>query len=173
MAKRTYSEKKVLKKLGIADFRHMTKDKVVKFASMLPHMDPEVAKAALEQFPSFKELASDMVAQYKDIVEKVLEKNGESQKAFYDACNEIIHTLQKELEDENITAEERERIEDKMICVAGMIGEKDSESKKFMLQMSGLATAALLVLTGVAAALLGGNTDFSSGYDDDDNVYDV
>ncbi len=171
MAKRTYSEKKVLKKLGIADFRHMTKDKIVRFASMLPHMDPEVAKAALEQFPSFKELASDMVAQYKDIVDKILDKNDESQKAFYEACNEIIHSLQKELEDENITAEERVRIEDKMICVAGMIGEKDSENKNFMLKMGGLATGVVLVLTGVAAALLGGNTDFSPGYDD--NVYDV
>lgn len=46
------SEKKVLKKLGIEDFRHMTKDKIVQFASMLPQMDPEVAKKALEQFPA-------------------------------------------------------------------------------------------------------------------------
>ena len=56
--KRTISEQKVLKKLGISDFRHMTKDKIVTFASMLPYMDPEVAKKALDQFPSFKELAS-------------------------------------------------------------------------------------------------------------------
>ena len=32
--KYTISEKKVLKKLGISDFRHMTKDKIVKFANM-------------------------------------------------------------------------------------------------------------------------------------------
>jgi len=42
--KHTLSEKRVLSKLGIADFRQMTKDKVVKFASMLPYMDPEIAK---------------------------------------------------------------------------------------------------------------------------------
>lgn len=53
MMKRTLSEKKVLKKLGIPDFRHMTKDKVVEFASMLSRMDPEVAKKALEQFPEY------------------------------------------------------------------------------------------------------------------------
>ena len=45
--KRTIKEKKVLKKLGIPDFRHMTKDKIIKFATMLPYMDPLVAKAAL------------------------------------------------------------------------------------------------------------------------------
>lgn len=43
------SEAKVLKKLDIADFRHLTKDKVIKMASMLDKMDPEVAKKALEQ----------------------------------------------------------------------------------------------------------------------------
>ena len=64
--KYTLSEKKVLKKLGIPDFRHMTKDKVMSFATMLPYMDPEVAKKALEQFPSFKDLAGDMVTQYKN-----------------------------------------------------------------------------------------------------------
>lgn len=36
---RTISEQKVLKRLGIQDFRHMTKDKIMKFATMLsiPH----------------------------------------------------------------------------------------------------------------------------------------
>ena len=47
--KHRLSEKKVLKKLGIPDFRHMTKDKVMGFASMLNQMDPEVAKKALEK----------------------------------------------------------------------------------------------------------------------------
>ena len=71
--KYTLSEKKVLKKLGIKDFRHMTKDKVVSFASMLPYMNPEVAKKALEQFPSFKDLAGDMVIEYKAIVNAAFE----------------------------------------------------------------------------------------------------
>lgn len=88
--KYTLSEKKVLKKLGIPDFRHMTKDKVMSFATMLPYMDPEVAKKALEQFPSFKDLAGDMVTQYKTIVDKAFEENRISQQAFYDACNSII-----------------------------------------------------------------------------------
>ncbi|WP_156951394.1 hypothetical protein [Lacrimispora aerotolerans] len=43
----TITEQKVLNKLDIPDFRHMTKDKVMGFASMLPDMDPEVAKKAL------------------------------------------------------------------------------------------------------------------------------
>lgn len=45
---RTLNEKQVLKKLDIPDFRHLSKENVMKFATMLPHMDPEVAKKALE-----------------------------------------------------------------------------------------------------------------------------
>lgn len=41
---RSLTEQKVLKKLGIEDFRHLTKDKVIKMASMIDKMDPEVAK---------------------------------------------------------------------------------------------------------------------------------
>ena len=40
---RSLTEQKVLKKLGIDDFRHLTKDKVITMASMLDRMDPEVA----------------------------------------------------------------------------------------------------------------------------------
>lgn len=47
------SEQRVLKKLEIEDFRHLTKAKVIKLASMLDRVDTEVAKKALEQFPEF------------------------------------------------------------------------------------------------------------------------
>jgi hypothetical protein len=166
------SEKKVLKKLGISDFRHMTKEKVVKFASMLPNMDPEVAKKALEQFPTFKELASDIVTQYKEIIDKAIDENAVSSKTFYDVCNSIIQSLQKELEEDNITSEDRERIEDKMIQVAQMIGEKDSENKGFLLKCIGLGTFAITCICGAAAAILGSNTQISQNddYDEDDDI---
>ena len=45
---RTLSEQKVLKQLKIEDFRHLSKDTVMRFASSIQKMDPEVAKKALE-----------------------------------------------------------------------------------------------------------------------------
>ena len=50
---RTLSEQKVLKKLDIPDFRHLTKDKIIAFASLLPQMDTYVANKALELFQNF------------------------------------------------------------------------------------------------------------------------
>ena len=57
----TLTEQKVLKKLDIDDFRHLTKDKVITMASMLDRMNPEVAKKALEQFPDFAATAKEML----------------------------------------------------------------------------------------------------------------
>ena len=179
--KYTLSEKKVLKKLGIPDFRHMTKEKVMSFASMLPYMDPEVAKKALEQFPSFKDLAGDMVNQYKLIVDKAFKENRISQQAFYEACNSIISSLQEELRDNEIDSVERARIEDNMIKVAAMIGEKDRENRGMILQI--LSGAALFFggIITICANILGSNSRLShrgnqvddSDEDEDDNIIDV
>lgn len=45
--KRITSEKQLLKQLGISDFRHMTKDKLLAFTSSIDKVDPEVAKTAI------------------------------------------------------------------------------------------------------------------------------
>ena len=163
--KYSLTEKKVLKKLQIPDFKHMTKDKVVRFVSLIPRMDPEVAKAAIAQFPEFKDLASDIVIAFKQAIDNILEKNGESQQVFYDACNSIIESLKKELEADTIDSEERDRIENKMIQVANMIGEKDSENKRF-LAWGGTAVAAVVgVALVVGSTLLGGKATLNK--DDD------
>ncbi len=161
------TEKKVLKKLGIPDFKHMTKDKVIKFATMLPYMDPEVAKKALEQFPAFKDLATELVTQYKNAVDKAYESNSKSQDAFYAACNRVIDSLQKELEDDNIDSEERSRIEDKMIDVATMIGEKDSENKGFIMKILAMFVPIAVLFVTSASAILGANSHASSSDEDD------
>jgi len=128
---RLLPEKKVLKKLGIPDFRHMTKDKIVSFVSMLPRMDPEVAKAAIEQFPEFTGMAKEIVNQYTDIVNRVIEQDKDKHKDFIEACNIILEALREELKDKDIDRDERSRIEDKMIDVAKLIAEKDKADKSF------------------------------------------
>lgn len=160
--KRTISEKRALRKLDIPDFRHITKEKIVKLASMLPYMDPEVAKKAIDQFPEFKGMSVEMVNQFRDILNKIVDGNTKSQDTFYNVCNSIIGSLQKELEGDHIDSEERSRIEDKMITVARMIGEKDSENKMFYLEVGGLGLLGILACIFGSVSLLGTNTNISS-----------
>ena len=156
---RTISEQRVLQRLGIQDFRHMTKDKIMSFATMLPYMDPEVAKKALEQFPSFKELVGQLVIEYKNIVSNTITENFESQKVFYSTCNSILDSLKQELQKDalSLSVEERACIEDKMLQVAAMIAEKDSENKRFLLKMVAVVSFFAAGIIGTAAAILGSN----------------
>lgn len=160
------TEKQVLKKLDIPDFRHLSKDKVMKFASMLPNMDPEVAKKALEQFPEFANTAKEMLVDYKLILEKGMESNEKSIVSCYDASKVIIDSLQKELEDEELEFEERKYIIDKMLEVSKMMNEKDTENKKFILGLSMIAGAVVTGVIGVAASVLGSNSQIELADDE-------
>ena len=163
------TEEKVLKKLGIDDFRHITKNKVIKMASMLDRVDPEVAKKAIEQFPDFSNTAKEILKEYKESLDKSLELNADSVKSYYDACNSIISSLQKEVENENLSFEEKKYFFDQMIEVSKMMGEKDSENKKFI---AGCVALGAVVVTGVVAILgsaLGGNTTIRA---DDSDLLD-
>lgn len=155
---RLLTEQKVLKKLGIEDFRHLTKDKVITMASMLDKMDPEVAKKAIEQFPNFSDTMKEILRDYKESLDKAQEANAESVKSFYDSSNMIINSLQKELERNDLTFEEKKYIIDKMVEVNKMKGDKDSENKKFIATMALLGVATVGIVAGALSSALGGNT---------------
>ena len=171
---RTIAEKRVLKKLGITDFRHMTKDKIVSFASMLPRMDPEVAKKALEQFPEFASSAKEILANYKETIDKAVDSNDKSVKASYDICNNIIQSLKEQLDDKSLDFEQRMIIEDKMIEVAKMSAELDKQNKDFLVKIGGIGGAVAIVATAVIGAVLGTNIDVSKdGPSCDNGVIDA
>lgn len=152
------NEQKVLKKLDIPDFRHLTKAKVIDLASMLDKMDPEVAKKALEQFPDFANTTKEILVEYKDILDKGMLANQESVKIYYDVCNSIIESLKKQLEDEDLSFEERRFIIEQMKEVSDKIGVKDTENKKFILAQWVLGLTATLGALAFLASSLGGNT---------------
>lgn len=154
---RTMSEAQVLKKLEIADFRHLTKDKVMSMATMLDKMDPEVAKKALEQFPEFASTMRQMLSDYKQSLDEGMRQNAEGVKSYYDACDAIITSCQKELEKENLSFAERRYILEQMVQVAKMKDEKDSENKHFILKVSVLHLAAVGLTACAMLAVLGGN----------------
>lgn len=164
---RPLTEQKVLRKLDIEDFRHLTKDKIITMASMLDKMDPEVAKKALEQFPEFSNTAKEMLVGYKDTLDKGLESNKESVQSYYNSCKSIIEVLQKQLEDENLSFEERKYIIDKMLEVSKMMGEKDSENKNFIVKTLMVGGVVIVGVVGMLASTLGGNTKIET---DDDKL---
>ncbi len=157
--KKPLNEQKVLDKLGIEDFRHLSKDKVIEFVSMIPNMEPEVAKAAIEQFPEFASTMKSIMIDYKQEIETALNQNGDSIKAYYDACNKILDSLDKLLEDTELDLNEKMQIIDKMQEVQKMMDEKDKENKKFIRDILTIAGVVIVTVAGTAISLLGGDAN--------------
>ena len=154
---RTLSEQKVLKKLDIPDFRHLTKDKIIAFASLLPQMDTEVAKKALEQFPNFASTSLEVMREYKSILENAI-----------DMYNQVMISLQKMVDDENLTFDERVYILEQMKEIAILVDKKDTESKNTTLKIIGIAGTVALGLVAALSATLGSNVAASLPSDDEE-----
>lgn len=152
------SEQEVLQQLNIPDFRHITKDKIMTFASMLQNMEPEVAKKALEQFPEFAKMALEIMKDFKGVMEKTLDENSASSKQCFEIYNKVTNALTSCLSKEDIPFEEKKYYIDKMMEIAKMAESKDSENKGFNWKIITLGAVAVITVVGIGASILGGNT---------------
>lgn len=158
------TEKQVLNKLDIPDFRHLSKEKIMTFFSMLSNMDPEVAKKAIEQFPSYADAVKEVVSEYMTFFTKALSDNNESVQAYYSICNAILKQLSKMLEKDELSFEEKSYIIEKMMEIESRVNEKDTENKRHRLRICAfVATGFVIVIAGLAA-VLGVNSGFSVPY---------
>ena len=132
MAKYMATENEVKNALDIDSFRNMSKDKIMEFVSAIPNMDKDVAIKIIEQFPTYTESASNMIAQLTTMCNNAMKENGESQKEAIEAYKKILNDLGELLKKDTISAEERAQITEQMITVADRISAKDTENKDFL-----------------------------------------
>lgn len=151
------TEQKVLKKLNIEDFRHLTKDKVITMATMLDKMDPEVAKKAIEQFPDFSKTMKEIFVDFKKSIDKAIDTDETRVDSFYSTCDAIISSCQQELEKNELSFDERKQIIDKMIFIATMKSEKDTEGKRYNFSLIALGATVFTITATTLLAALGGN----------------
>lgn len=151
------TEQQVLRKFGIGNFYELQPSDFTKLMSMANKVDPEVIKKAIDQFPEFAELMKNVISNQKETVDKAMQLNDESVKACYDTWNRIIGTLEKELENKDLTVEQRERIYDRLMECGRMIDKKDTENKSFLLNVvTGVATVAIVLAAApIALAMMG------------------
>ena len=107
MAGKQLTEQEVLEILDIPDFRHMSKDKVMKFASELPNMDPQVAKTALLQFPEFAATTRDVMSCFQETMLEVLKEDQGHGKSFNESCDVILALLASLAEQSDISFEQK------------------------------------------------------------------
>lgn len=170
--RRSYTEKQVLKKLGISDFRHLSKDKVIKFASMVPNMQPEVAKKALEQFPNFASTSLDLMRDYKEIFEEAIADEREGAQVTYEMYRRIMDSDQKILENE-LSFEQGMLILDHMKAVADAVASFNRERSQDRLKLFAIAGSVATAAIAILGAALGSNISLAQDNDNEDDVIDV
>ncbi|MER5259850.1 hypothetical protein [Streptomyces sp. NPDC002855] len=141
------NEAQIMKALGIESWRNLSKDKMVRFAAMMPNMDTEVALKIVEQFPAFKDFAKDAVSAIERAHESTISANNQSQEHVHRACQEVRDILRDELNKNDLSWEEKKFLIEQIQGTARMQFQKDSESKQF------LDGALKKVLVGATAAV--------------------
>ncbi|MEW2304449.1 hypothetical protein AB0958_31585 [Streptomyces sp. NPDC006655] len=142
-------EDEIKRALGIDSWRHLSKDKMVRFVAMMPDMGTEVALKIVEQFPAFKEFAQNVVDAIKKSHESTLSANKESQEHVHRAYQDLRETLKRELDKDDLTWEQKRELIEKMQEAVREESQKDSENKNFL---DGALKKVMLV-GGVALAL--------------------
>lgn len=155
------TEAYVKKQLGISDWRHMSKDKIIQFVSYLDRMDPEVAKKAIEQFPDFSRMLTDALKDYKSATESAIKANTDLNAQFIDLCNRAIDTIKAVMGDgDNITWEQKKYCMDMIKGMVDKAADMTSESRDNNSQNLWLYVVSGIVAFVFAAAMLGVNSSF-------------
>ena len=158
MKKNILTEEEVKKELGIVDFRTITKDKIMQFVSLMPKLDKELAIKIIEQFPSYATMATSMVTNLIDMCNNALSNSKITEKEAIEAYKYVLESIRMELEDEEVTPEEKAKYNNQMIEVADKISEIDVRNKKWLENVVIYGTSAACVTLAVGAAILGVNS---------------
>ncbi|WP_406007562.1 hypothetical protein OG440_16420 [Streptomyces sp. NBC_00637] len=150
------NESAVKRKLGIPNWRNLSKDKVLKFAAAMPEMATEVRLKLIEQFPSFKDLGKANIDAVAEAHKSTLAANENSQDHFYKAAQDQRDALQADLGRDDLSEAQRESLHDRFERNVGRVSEKDSESKQFLMAGMRVAAVAGAAVVGLGVVFVGG-----------------
>lgn len=145
------SDSEARKKLHIQNWSEITEEKIVQFVSVLPQMDPDVAKSALAQFPHFTKMGNAMVDALQQSLSNI---DSTEQQVFNDVVvvnMQILNSLDKRLNKLFVTKAEREKIIDAMLEVSQNINNAQRNRHRIL----GKGLSAIKTIGG-GALLIGG-----------------
>ena len=149
------SEEDVKKKLCITDFRSISKDKIIEIVSLLPKMSKEEALAIINQFPNYSDMSKVMVNQMTEMCNSAIMSDEHTHKEIIECYKSVLLTLQEELKNEQLTPEDKDKINNQMLEVINGMSAKDSERKKLIntiVENGGKVVTGVII---VGAAILG------------------
>ena len=144
----TSEERDFLSLTGRTNFKNLSKNDVLIYASKLNELHPEVAKQVLAQYPEFVKVLQSSMTEYKgiladviasddksierfyDVTDKEMDAIDKSREQFYDFAGKVHADLSKCLENPNLTPEEQKAIREQEMEILRMVNQKDSEMRE-------------------------------------------
>ncbi|WP_346866655.1 MULTISPECIES: hypothetical protein [unclassified Clostridium] len=142
------NEKQLLDALEIDSWKNLSRDKMLKFVAMMPNIDKEVMMKIIDQFPQFKEFAKDVLDTLEETYNNTIDANKESQNNVHNAFKDIRRILENQLNQENLSFEEKQYYINLIMQCGDREYEKDTENKIFLGDMT------KKTLLGVGSVLL-------------------
>lgn len=152
------SEEQLRQRAGLESWRNLSKEKFLAFVSELPNMDKEVALKVIGQFPEFKRLVLDSYSSLQEQTDSAFKANWKSQKKVHEAYADTRRILERDLEREDLTSEERLDIRRMIIETADKESTKDSENKAFVVKIVGVSVGVIVMGIAAGNAALGGKS---------------
>ncbi len=150
-------EKQVLSLMEKTNFKNLSKNEVVSYASKLNELRPEVAHQVLAQFPELAKLIQSSMVEYKEIIEKIIasdddstnqvygilnkeiENSHDSRKEYIEFADKVRSDLSKCLDNPNMEPEQQKEIIDREIEIFHMVDKKDAEIREHEMEIARMA----------------------------------
>ena len=155
----TIAEKRALDLMKKENFRGISKDNVMQLVSILDKVDPEVAKALIAQMPEVLKGVIENEKAYAGLLTKGIESCDSSITSCFQTEDEIVKTLQKEVDKEETTFEQKQYYFDKMAEAAERKERKDAEHKEMIMTILKYGGEALAVGLIITAGIFIGKAD--------------
>ena len=156
MKKNYMSEDEVKKALNISDFRSLSKEKIMEFVSIIPKVDKEVAISIINQFPNYADMAKNMVGGMRHLCDEALQDTKTGQKDVIESYRVVLETLKEQLNNENLTIEERNKITNDMMTIAEKIDNANEKYQTFVKDILKKVGSVTLCVVVLGVAILGG-----------------
>lgn len=163
------NEVQVKEALGIDSFRNLSKDKVMRFAAMMPDMDKEVALAIVKQFPAFKEFALEAVGTLERAQSRALDGNDASQARVHDAWQDVRDILKEQLKDDDLSWEQKQYIFDLIMTIAREQGTSDTKNKEFLKDIMKNLALGVGAVVALGVVFVGGKIALEQSSENSDN----
>ena len=157
----TPEEKDVLALMNKDNFRGISKENVMQLVTILDKVDPEVAKSLIAQMPEAVKGIFESEKLYADILKEGIESSERNTISCFQTEDEIIKTLQKEIDKEGVSFEEKQYYFEKMEEAAKRKECKDAEQKNVIIKFLGYGGTALFFGVVTIAGLFLGKTELT------------